>query len=138
MAHELVDVYGNPISSSTENNGTETATVVSTEEKPIKTDKSDELFIQTPIFILFCEYLGYVSAFLEFAENWCNPTKPMPQKHLQTFLEREARSLYDSMLEEFNEEEIHNLYKNFYTCGLDELEADLNFKRKKNGEKLPF
>ncbi len=134
MSH-IIDMNGNPISSKTMNSSTTTAVA----EKTDTAEKKEEaLFIQTPIFILFGEYLGFVSAFIEHAENWCNPTKPMPRKSIQTLLEREARCIYDAMLEIWSEEEVNKLYKNFYPCGLDELEADLIYKRKKNGDDLPF
>lgn len=110
-------------------------TEVSNEEK---NEKEEILLIQTPVFILFAEFLGYNSLLIEMAENWCNPNKSMPSKNIQTLLEREARTIYDEMLELYSEEEIHELYKMFYTCGLDELENDLNEKRKKAGDDLPF
>ena len=123
---KIVDAFGNPINSTTSVTATETV------------DKEEILFIQTPIFILFAEYLGYVSAFVEHAENWCNPIKPMPKPYIKTLLEREARSIYDQMLKTYSEDEIRNFYMNFYPCGLDELDTDLKEKRKKDGDDLPF
>lgn len=114
---------------------TQTATAV-VEEK--KEKKEEALFIQTPIFLLFAEYLGYVTKFIELAENWCDPKKPMPSTMMKTFLEREARSIYDMMLEKYTEEQINELYVNFYPLGLDDCELDLNEKRKANGDDLPF
>lgn len=107
-------------------------------DTPLIRPKEEPLLIQTPIFILFAEYLGYVSELIEMAEDWCNPAKPMPSKNIQILLDREARTIYDEMLEEYSEEEIHNLYKRFYSCGLDDLEDDLIQKRKDDGEDLPF
>ena len=93
--------------------------------------KDDILFIQTPIFILFAEYLGYVSRFIPFAEDWCDPKKPMPKVHIQTLLEREAKSIFDDMCKIWTEEEINKLYRNYYPCGLNNLEEDLNNKKEK-------
>lgn len=114
-----------------------TTTEVKTQEVK-ESSKEEALFIQTPIFLLFAEFLGFVSGFITQAEDWCNPRKPMPTKPMQTFMEREARAIYDSLLENLSEEEIHKLYKNFYLCGLDELEDDLIEKRKSLGDELPF
>ena len=133
MAH-ILDANGNPIASSEES----TTTATETEPSRQKTYKDDILFIQTPIFILFAEYLGYVSLLTQFAEDWCNPNKPMPKECIQTLLDREARSIYDEMLKEWSEDEINKLYKNFFQCGLDELESDLNEKNKAHGSDLPF
>lgn len=124
---QIVDAHGNPISS-------KESTV--TEVKQI--DKSDILFIQTPIFILFAEYLGFVSLLIPYAEDWCNPTKAMPKQWVKTLLEREAKSIYDDMLKIWTEDEINKLYRNFYPCALEDLELDLNEKRAKYGDNLPF
>lgn len=131
MAH-ILDANGNPISSNTESTTTE---VVSPQQK---TYKEDILFIQTPIFILFAEYLGYVSLLTQFAEDWCNPHKPMPKECIQVLLDREARSIYDEMLKEWSDDELNKLYRTFYHCGLDELESDLNDKNKAHEDDLPF
>lgn len=118
---------GNPI-----NTTTETAVVT-------KTNKEDKiLFIQTPIFILFAEYLGYVSPFISFAEDWCDDRKPMPTACVQTLLEREARSIYDDMLGFYTESQVRKLYEKYFPCGLGEIECQLIEKRKANGDDLPF
>lgn len=109
-----------------------------TPSKSKKEEKEEPLFIQTPVFILFAEILGYVSPFLEYAEDWCNPEKPMPLSCIKTFLEREAKVIYDDMLAEFTEEEIHQLYVNFYNTGLDYLDEDLKEKNKAMDGTLPF
>ena len=130
----LLDAYGNPID-------TTTSTAETTPKEDTKNGTKEEeeaLFIQTPIFILFAEYLGYVSDFLDIAENWCNPTKPMPKQYMITLLEREARAIYDRMLEDFSEDEIHSLYVHYLPCGLDELNEDLKEKRTEAGDDLPF
>ena len=121
-----------------ESKGTATTVVDSPLISPKEKLEDEGLLIQTPIFLLFAEYLGYVSKLVEMAEDWCNPNKPMPSKAIQVLLDREARTIYDEMLCEFQEEQIHEFYKSLYTCGLDELEDDLIQKRKDNGEDLPF
>ena len=109
--------------------GQQTTTgVVDTTQAVNGEDKKDILFVPTPIFMLFAEFLGYTSMLITMAEDWCDPQKKLPSKNMQRLLEREAKTIYDDMLEEFSEGEIHELYKSFYTCGLDELEQDLNEK----------
>ena len=116
-----------------------TSTATTTEDVPQKKEEIDDgLFIQTPIFILFGEFLGYVSLLVGMAEEWCNPKKPFLSKTMETLLEREARTIYDEMLEDYTEEQIHTLYQTFYPCGLDEIESDLIQKRKDHGDDLPF
>lgn len=127
----IVDCHGNPISAEDVKENEETTTATVTEEE--QQDKNDILFVPTPVFILFAEYLGFVSYFVTMAEDWCNPKKPLPSKQIKTLLEREAKSIYDEMLETWSEDDINKLYHNFYPCGLDELEEDL---KEKND--LPF
>ena len=145
----ISDAFGNPLPLSSNEQKSETATKTavmdethddSQEEVMTTKDKSDELYIPTPIFLLFAEFLGFASYFISLAEDWCNPKKKFPSATVKTFLEREARTIYDEMLGEYSEEEIHDLYKNFYACGLDELESDLNEKIAEATEKegLPF
>lgn len=134
---KIVDAFGNLVSS-VSSKSTNSTVVDPKEKTTTKEDKETPLFIQTPVFILFAEILGYASCFLEFAENWCNPEKPMPKPYIKTFLEREARIIYDDMLKTYSEEDIHNLYLNFYPTGLDFLDEDLNLKRKKFNDDLPF
>lgn len=135
----ICDAFGNPLPSSGQQNETTTETTVVEETTAVK-DKSDELYVPTPIFLLFAEFLGFASYFVTLAEDWCNPKKKFPSVTVKTFLEREARTIYDEMLGQYSEEEIHDLYKNFYTCGLDEMEMDLNEKieEAKVKEGLPF
>lgn len=121
-----------------ESRNTETTVENVTSPKQERPKDDQPLLIQTPIFILFAEYLGYVSKLVEFAEDWCDIRKPMPSKMIQTLLDREARTIYDEMLEEFTEEQIHEFYETLYPCSLDEIEEDLIQKRKENGEDLPF
>lgn len=135
---KIVDAFGNPTSTETVDETNDVTTAVDDPKTEEKKFKKDILFIQTPIFLLFAEYLGFVSKLLSLAEDWCNPSKPMPKNCFQTLLDREAKSIYDEMLVIWSEDEINKLYRNFYTCGLDELELDLNEKRKKFGEDLPF
>lgn len=103
-----------------------------------KEDKKSILFIQTPVFMLFAEFIGYTSMLINIAEDWCNPSKAMPSKAIQRMLDREARTIYDEMLELYTEEEIHDLYNRFYPCGLDEIEDDLNDKINDFEGGLPF
>lgn len=133
---KILDAFGNPIPPKTSTQtGVETETNTKTSVSNLD---EDNLYIQTPIFILFAEFLGYTSYFISIAEKWCNPKEPMPSRPIQTLLERDARTIYDEMLDTYSEDEIHNLYINFYSCGLDDLEIDLYAKQQQHGEDLPF
>ena len=35
-----------------------------------------DISIETPLFIIFAEYLGYCSRFIKLSEKWCNGDVP--------------------------------------------------------------
>lgn len=86
-----------------------------------------ETLIDTPIFILFAEYLGYVSPLIPWAENWCKPSgvcSPL-QKGL---LAVDARAIFFKMKKEMSIEQIKKYFTLFFDCGLDFPYAQLKLK----------
>lgn len=81
-------------------------------DKSIFENEDGTLTLPTQFFIVFAEYLGYVSDFSEEAIKWCDGTKPKDE--VVKLLEVESSVFYEDMLKEYSKEEIrewYNLYK---------------------------
>ena len=77
-----------------------------------------EAIVPTPIFILFAEYMGYISQFNKMAENWCDGK--VPEVHVQKIMILEAKCIYRKMLEDFDIEDIRYYYDSYYPLVLKE------------------
>jgi hypothetical protein len=71
-------------------------------------------------FILFAEFLGYESAFVEWAEDICNGEKVDDFKKI--LIERDADYIFKKMTEEYSLDEIRNWYDEFYDVILKEYD----------------
>lgn len=91
---------------------------VDKEETSILVTVSPTHNIEAPIFIMFAEYLGYVSQFQTVAENWCDGKIPEP--HIQKFLMVEAACMLKQMKKDFKVEEITKYYDLYYPIILSE------------------
>lgn len=85
--------------------------------------KHKEVLVQTPIFILFAEYLGYVSQFNKMAEDWCDGK--VPEVHVQKIMMIEASSIFRQMKKDYTLEAIQYYYDSYYPLILQEYEEDL-------------
>ena len=77
-----------------------------------------EAIVPTPIFILFAEYMGYISQFNKMAENWCDGK--VPEVHVQKIMILEAKCIYRKMLEDFDIDDIRYFYDSYYPLVLKE------------------
>ena len=80
--------------------------------------------IETPIFIIFAEYLGYVSRFNELAVNWCEGK--VPEVYIQKLLMMEAKSIFRQMLKDYTLEKIQYWYDTYYPVIICEYEEKLS------------
>lgn len=71
-------------------------------------------------FILFAEFLGYESVFIDWAENVCNGEKV--EDFQKILVERDADYIFKKMTEEYSVEEIRNWYNEFYDVILKEYD----------------
>jgi hypothetical protein len=97
----------------------ETQNVVLTE-----TNENTEKIIKTPVFIIFAEYLGYVSRFNELAIDWCDGK--VPDEYIQNILIMEAKSIFRQMKQDYTIEEIQYWYNTYYPVILVEYDEKLN------------
>ena len=94
---------------------TATKVMVETDEKTF--------VVEAPLFILFAEFLGYVSIFNDFAEKWCDGK--VPEMHVQKVLLVEAKSILRQMKKDYSKEEIREFYQMYYPLILQEYEEKL-------------
>jgi hypothetical protein len=77
-----------------------------------------ECSIPAPIFILFAEYMGYISQFNKMAENWCDGK--VPEVHVQKVMILEAKCIYRKMVKDYDIEDIKYYYNSYYPLVLKE------------------
>ena len=80
--------------------------------------KHEEQIVQAPIFILFAEYLGYVSQFNKKAEEWCDGK--VPEVHVQKIMMLEANCIFRQMKKDYGLDVIKYYYESYYPLILKE------------------
>lgn len=113
---------------------TETTTEIKTESAPTVKDFSYTT-VKSPLFVLFAEYLGFVSnlAILEWCEKWCEGKEPKETE--RKVIETEAVCLLHQVQTVYTDDEITNWYNEFYDVILknyDEKLAELEKKKRKS------
>ena len=83
----------------------------------------EELVIAAPIFIIFAEYMGYVSQFNKKAEDWCDGK--VPEVHIQKFMMLEAKCIFRQMSKDYDKDDIRYYYDSYYPLILKEYEDKL-------------
>ena len=98
---------------------TETKTLVEVETK------TDEhcITVEAPLFILFAEYLGYVSIFNKMAEEWCDGK--VPDMHIQKIIILEAQCILRQMKKDYGLEDIREFYMMYYPLIFQEYDEKL-------------
>jgi hypothetical protein len=99
--------------------------------------------INKVIFLIFAEYIGYVSDFVEYAEKICNGKEEVHDT-IKKLIELDADYIFKKMKEEYTLEEIRGWYDEFYPLLIKEYETSLNEKIKEkelvttNTNELPY
>ena len=71
-----------------------------------------ESVVSTPVFIIFAEYLGYVSQFNKKAEEWCDGK--VPEIHVQKIMMLEASCIFRQMKKDYDLDVIRYYYDSYY------------------------
>ena len=79
--------------------------------------------IKSPLFIMFAEYMGYISKFIELAENWCQGKKP--EDYICRLIEMDAYNIFNEMKKKYKIEEIKSWFNEFYDVILEDYEKEL-------------
>lgn len=102
----------------TTNQTTTTQVVVETQDETMGV-----VNMHAALFIIFAEYLGYVSTLNEEAEKWCKGTTPA--EHIKKILIVEAKCILRQMLKDYGQDAIRINYENFYPLVLEEWDEKL-------------
>lgn len=112
-----------------------TTTTTKVEEKveqgeALKTLEKKE--INSIVFIVFAEQLGFVSPFITIAENACKG-KDIPS-FMKKFFKIESKVIYKKMLEKYSEKEIREWWDRYYEVLLSTYEDAIS----KQEDGIPF
>lgn len=108
------------------------ATTVNTEEKEKKVEKALSVkdfaedtkhVVKAPVFIMFAEYLGFVSKVIDWAEDWCNGNKPDDYK--TKIIETDAICLFNQAKKKYTEDELAEWYDLLYEVILSDYDNNL-------------
>lgn len=103
---------------------TETKTVTKIETEVKGNQPNEEVIIvEAPLFILFAEYLGYVSIFNKMAEDWCDGK--VPEMHIQKIIILEAKCILRQMKKDYGIDSIREFYSMYYPLILQEYDENL-------------
>lgn len=79
--------------------------------------------IEAPLFIMFAEYLGYISKLNKYAEEWCDGK--VPDAHVQKVIIVEAKSIYRQMIKDYDMDTIKDYFKTYYPIILKDYDDKL-------------
>ena len=82
-----------------------------------------EKVIETPVFIIFAEYLGYISRFNEIAIKWCDGE--VPEDYIQKLMIMEAKTIFRQMKKDYGLDTIQFWYDTYRPVILGEYEEKL-------------
>ena len=103
---------------------TETKTVAKVETEVKENQPNEEVIIvEAPLFILFAEYLGYVSIFNKMAEDWCDGK--VPEIHIQKIIILEAKCILRQMKKDYGLDSIREFYSMYYPLIFQEYDEKL-------------
>lgn len=103
---------------------TETKTVTKVETEVKENQPNEEVIIvEAPLFILFAEYLGYVSVFNKMAEDWCDGK--VPEMHIQKIIILEAKCIFRQMKKDYGLDSIREFYSMYYPLIFQEYAENL-------------
>lgn len=103
---------------------TETKTVTKVETEVKENQPNEEaIIVEAPLFILFAEYLGYVSIFNKMAEDWCDGK--VPEMHIQKIIILEAKCILRQMKKDYGIDSIREFYSMYYPLIFQEYDENL-------------
>lgn len=90
----------------------------------IKLNSDDKAVkMNTPIFIIFAEFLGYVSKFNKIANDWCDGK--IPEEYVQSAMNTEARCILHQMKKDYTIQDMRYWYNTYHPVVLKEIEEKL-------------
>lgn len=92
-------------------------------KKIVEFNEDGAIVLEAPLFILFAEYLGYVSKFNKIAEDWCDGK--VPDACVQKVLMVESKCILRQMKKDYSIEDIREYYTMYYPLIFQEYEEKL-------------
>ena len=108
------------------------ATTVNTEEKEKNVEKPSSVkdfaertkrTVKAPLFIMFAEYLGFVSNVIDWAEDWCKGNQP--DEYKAKIIETDAICLFNQAKKKYTDDELADWYDEFYDVILSDYDKNL-------------
>lgn len=107
-------------------------TTVNTEEKEKNVEKPSSVkdfaertkrTVKAPVFIMFAEYLGFVSKVIDWAEDWCKGNQP--DEYKTKIIETDAICLFHQAKKKYTDDELADWYNEFYDVILSDYDKNL-------------
>lgn len=107
-------------------------TTVNTEEKEKNVEKPSSVkdfaertkrTVKAPLFIMFAEYLGFVSNVIDWAEDWCKGNQP--DEYKVKIIETDAICLFHQAKKKYTDDELADWYNEFYDVILSDYDKNL-------------
>lgn len=107
-------------------------TTVNTEEKEKNVEKPSSVkdfaertkrTVKAPLFIMFAEYLGFVSNVIDWAEDWCKGNQP--DEYKAKIIETDAICLFHQAKKKYTDDELADWYNEFYDVILSDYDKNL-------------
>lgn len=107
-------------------------TTVNTEEKEKNVEKPSSVkdfaertkrTVKAPLFIMFAEYLGFVSNLIDWAEDWCKGNQP--DEYKVKIIETDAICLFHQAKKKYTDDELADWYNEFYDVILSDYDKNL-------------
>lgn len=107
-------------------------TTVNTEEKEKNVEKPSSVkdfaertkrTVKAPLFIMFAEYLGFVSNVIDWAEDWCKGNQP--DEYKVKIIETDAICLFHQTKKKYTDDELADWYNEFYDVILSDYDKNL-------------
>ena len=107
-------------------------TTVNTEEKEKNVEQPSSVkdfaertkrTVKAPLFIMFAEYLGFVSNVIDWAEDWCKGNQP--DEYKAKIIETDAICLFNQAKKKYTDDELADWYDEFYDVILSDYDKNL-------------
>jgi hypothetical protein len=90
----------------------------------IKLNSDDSVVkMDTPVFLIFAEFLGYVSKFNKIANEWVEGK--FPEEYIQKIMNAEARCILHQMKKDYTVQTMRYWFNTYHPVVLKEIEEKL-------------
>ena len=98
----------------------------------VRENDDNGIVVEAPVFIIFAEYLGYISRFNKLALEWCEGK--VPESYVQKIMIMEAKTIFRQMQKDYTLPTIKYWYNTYYPVILEEYVTSLTKVLENNNE----